>query len=88
MAAIGRGSTLRFPRSSVPDAVSTRKRVLRMSTFLWIVLVAIYLTALISLGAMTLRKGHTLLFIVGIIFPILWVVGAVMAPTRRAPGVA
>jgi hypothetical protein len=59
-----------------------------MSTFLWIVLVAIYLTALISLGAMTLRKGHTVLFIVGIFFPILWIFGAVMAPTPRAAGVA
>ena len=88
MAAIGRGSTLRLPRSSAPDTGSTRKGLLRMSTFLWIVLVAIYVAALISLGAMTLRKGHTLLFIVGIIFPILWIVGAVMAPTPRAAGVA
>jgi hypothetical protein len=59
-----------------------------MSTFLWIVLVAIYIAALISLGVMTLRKGHTVLFIVGIIFPILWVVGAIMAPTPRAAGAA
>jgi hypothetical protein len=59
-----------------------------MSTFLWIALVTLYLMALISLGAMTIRKGHTILFIVGIIFPLLWVVGALMAPTPRAAGVA
>jgi hypothetical protein len=58
-----------------------------MSTFLWIVLVSIYVAALISLGVMTLRKGHTVLFIIGIIFPILWVVGAVIAPTPRAAGI-
>ena len=57
-----------------------------MSTFLWIVLVVLYLTALISLGVTTLRKGHTLLFVLGIVFPILWIVGAVMAPTPRAAG--
>lgn len=46
----------------------------------------LYLTALISLGMMTLCKGHTLLFVVGIVLPILWIVGALMAPTPRAAG--
>jgi hypothetical protein len=59
-----------------------------MSTFLWIVLVAIYLAALISLGVTTLRKGHMLLFLFGIIFPLLWIVGALMPPTPRAAGAA
>ena len=52
-----------------------------MSTFLWLVLAAIYLTALVMLGLTTLRKGHTALFWFGIIFPVLWIVGALMAPT-------
>jgi hypothetical protein len=52
-----------------------------MSTFLWFVLAAIYLTALVMLGLTTLRKGHTALFWFGIIFPVLWIVGALMAPT-------
>jgi hypothetical protein len=55
-----------------------------MSTFLWVLLAALYFVALISLGVMTLRRGHTVLFIIGIIFPILWIVGALMAPTPRA----
>ncbi|MEA2180095.1 MAG: hypothetical protein QOG77_3392 [Solirubrobacteraceae bacterium] len=59
-----------------------------MSTVLWIALVTLYLAALIWLGATTLRKGHTILFVVGIIFPILWIVGTLMAPTPRAAGVA
>jgi len=40
-----------------------------MSTFLWILLVAQYLAALISLGVATLRKGHTVLFVVGPFLP-------------------
>ena len=52
-----------------------------MSTFVWFLLAALYLTALIVLGMTTLRKGHTALFWFGILFPILWIVGAVMAPT-------
>ena len=59
-----------------------------MSTFLWILLAVLYLTALVSLGVSTLRKGHTVLFVVGIVFPILWIVGALMAPTPRAAGAA
>jgi hypothetical protein len=59
-----------------------------MSTFLWILFVAVYFTALISLGVTTLRKGHTMLFVFGIIFPLLWIIGALVAPTPRAAGVA
>ena len=59
-----------------------------MSTFLWILLAAIYLAALISLGVTTLRKGHVVLFVVGIIFPLLWIIGALMPPTPRAAGLA
>jgi hypothetical protein len=52
-----------------------------MSTFVWFLLAVLYLTALIVLGLTTLRKGHTALFWFGIIFPVLWIVGALMAPT-------
>ena len=48
------------------------------------VLGVIWLTLLIVLGMSTLRNGHTALFWVGIIFPVLWVFGAVMPPTERA----
>jgi ATP/ADP translocase len=57
-----------------------------MSTFLWILLGALYLTALIVLGAATLRKGHFFLFIVGIFLPVFWIVGALIGPTPRAAG--
>ena len=54
-----------------------------MSTFLWITLVVLYLTALVALGLATLRKGHTVLFWVGILFPVLWIIGALMQPTAK-----
>jgi hypothetical protein len=50
-------------------------------TFLWIVLGVLYILLLVSLGIATLRKGHTALFIFGFIFPLLWIIGAIMAPT-------
>ena len=55
-----------------------------MSTFVWILLAALYLTALFVLGLTTLRKGHTVLFWFGILFPLLWIVGALMPPTAEA----
>jgi hypothetical protein len=56
-----------------------------MSTFVWFLLAVLYLTVLVVLGVATLRKGHTALFWFGIIFPVLWIVGALMAPTPKAP---
>ena len=50
---------------------------------LWILLVVLYLTALFVLGLTTLRKGHTVLFWFGIFLPLLWIVGALMAPTAE-----
>ncbi len=44
----------------------------------------IWVTLLIVLGLSTLAKGHTVLFWVGIIFPVLWIVGALLPPTEKA----
>ena len=54
-----------------------------MSTFLWVLLGVLYLTMLVVLGIATLRKGHVALFCFGILFPVLWIVGALMGPTSR-----
>jgi vacuolar-type H+-ATPase subunit I/STV1 len=54
---------------------------LALSTFVWFLLAVLYLTALIVLGLTSIRKGHTALFWFGIIFPVLWIAGALMAPT-------
>lgn len=45
--------------------------------FFWIFL-------LIVLGISTLRRGHTMMFIVGIFLPIFWAIGALIPPTERA----
>ncbi len=50
---------------------------------LWLLLVVLYIAALVLLGMTTLRKGHTLLFWFGIILPVLWIIGALMAPTAE-----
>jgi hypothetical protein len=41
---------------------------------LWIVL-------MVTLGIMTLRKGHWVMFILGIFLPLFWIIGAVIPPT-------
>jgi hypothetical protein len=55
-----------------------------MSAIVWILFGAVYLACWLTLGVSTLRKGHTLLFGLGIVFPVLWIVGALMPPAPRA----
>jgi NhaP-type Na+/H+ or K+/H+ antiporter len=54
-----------------------------MSTFLWIMLGVLYFTLFVALGLATLRNGHYVLFGFGIIFPVLWIFGALMGPTDQ-----
>lgn len=42
----------------------------------------LYLVLLVVLGLTALRKGHWIMFIVGIFLPLFWLIGAVMPPTR------
>lgn len=44
---------------------------------LWIVL-------MITLGVMTLRKGHWVMFVLGIFLPLFWIIGAVIPPTASS----
>jgi hypothetical protein len=55
-----------------------------MSTILWLLMAVIYITLFVTLALTTLRKGHYLLFWVGIIFPLLWILGVILPPTARA----
>jgi hypothetical protein len=57
-----------------------------MDTFLWFLVGVLYFVILLTLGLTTLRKGHMFLFFVGIVFPFLWLIGALIAPTPRAAG--
>lgn len=54
-----------------------------MTTLEWVLtstLVVIYIALWVTVAMVTLRKGHVLLFIVGIFIPILWLIGAVLPP--------
>jgi hypothetical protein len=42
--------------------------------------VVLYLVLLFVLGLSTLRKGHWVMFILGIFLPLFWVIGAIMPP--------
>src|SRR5438552_7807148 len=44
----------------------------------------LYLVLVFTLGLMTLRNGHGVMFFLGIFFPILWIFGALMRPTAAA----
>jgi len=44
----------------------------------------LYFVLMITLGFMTLRKGHWVMFIIGIFIPLFWLIGAVIPPTRTA----
>ena len=44
----------------------------------------IYLVILFTLGLMTLRKGHWVMFLIGIVFPLFWIIGALIPPRTSA----
>jgi hypothetical protein len=42
---------------------------------LWAV---IYLVLIVTLGLMSIRKGHWVMFIIGFFLPLFWLIGALM----------
>jgi hypothetical protein len=42
----------------------------------------LYFVLMLTLGILTLRKGHWVMFIVGIFIPLFWLIGAVIPPAR------
>jgi hypothetical protein len=45
-------------------------------------LAILYVVLLITLGILTIRKGHWVMFILGIFLPLFWIIGALMRPKR------
>ena len=43
----------------------------------------LYVLALIFLGITSLRKGHWIMFLIGIPIPIFWIIGAAIPPVER-----
>ena len=51
---------------------------------LWVLLGILYFVLMVTLGVMTFRGGHYWLFGLGIVFPLLWVIGALIGPAEAA----
>jgi hypothetical protein len=44
----------------------------------------LYVILIVTIGIMTLKKGHGWMFIFGFFLPLFWLIGALMAPTEEA----
>ena len=44
----------------------------------------LYLILLFTLGVLSIRKGHWVMFILGLFFPLFWLIGALLPPTDSA----
>jgi hypothetical protein len=47
-----------------------------------ILLSVVYLVLIFTLALLSFRKGHWILGLIGFVFPVLWLVGAIMPPRR------
>jgi hypothetical protein len=43
----------------------------------------LYVVVFIFLGLRCLKKGHWIMFIIGIPVPLFWIIGALIPPVRR-----
>jgi len=48
----------------------------------WSGLGILYLVLLFVLGFLSIRKGHWVMFILGIFLPLFWIIGALLPPTQ------
>jgi hypothetical protein len=61
--------------------------IIAVSTFGGFVIglsVVLYLVLLVSLGVTSIRKGHWVMFLIGLFLPLFWLIGALMPPTMAA----
>jgi hypothetical protein len=56
--------------------------LLAVSTVGGVLLGALYFVLLVTLGIISIRKGHWIMFIIGIFIPLFWIIGALLPPTR------
>jgi hypothetical protein len=52
--------------------------------FLLVILFFIYVTCIFTVALITFRNGRWILGILGIFFPVFWLIGAVLPPTEEA----
>jgi hypothetical protein len=56
---------------------------LAVSTPAYVGFSVLYVILFIVLGLTSIKKGHWIMFIVGIFIPLFWIIGALMPPVRR-----
>jgi len=64
----------------VPSEIGPKQRFRRTMAFIF---GAIYVVLLITLGILSIRKGHWVMFVIGLFIPLFWVIGALLP--RREP---
>jgi hypothetical protein len=62
--------------------------IIAASTVAITLLAVLYFILLVSLGITAIRKGHWVMFILGIFIPLFWIIGALMPPTQAREGTA
>src|SRR5215471_2433554 len=62
-----------------PTMVLPCSRLEKACEMYWL-LGALYVVLLITLGVLSLRKGHWVMFIIGIFIPLFWFIGALLPP--------
>jgi hypothetical protein len=55
---------------------------LAVSAGAWVGLGVLYLILLLTLGIISLRKGHWVMFIIGIFIPLFWLIEALIPPRQ------
>lgn len=55
---------------------------LAVSAGVWVGLGVLYFVLLLTLGIVSIRKGHWVMFLIGIVFPLFWLIGALMPPRQ------
>ena len=55
-----------------------------LETLLTSILVVIYITCIFTVAGITFRNGHWILGILGIFFPIFWLIAVILPPTTSA----
>jgi hypothetical protein len=43
----------------------------------------IYIVLLVTLGIIAIRKGHWVMFLIGLLFPLFWLIGALLPAVGR-----
>ncbi len=51
-----------------------------------VILGIIYFVLLVTLGIISIRKGHWVMFLIGLFIPLFWIIGALLPSRERLGG--